>query len=68
MVPFPSKNLAQAVLLRMESVRQLSHLPPQVVQLCQLCIKVDLLVVAVRFWLALDVRVNTGHGSASLDI
>lgn len=41
------------MLLFMEEVRQLSHLPPQVVQLCQFSVEIELLVVAVGFGLVL---------------
>lgn len=49
-------------------MRQLSHLPPQIVQLSQLSVKIELLFVAVRFGLILVARVNTGHRSTPFDI
>lgn len=52
-VPFPSEGLGQTVLLCVEQVGQLSHLPPQVVQLCQLGVKIELLILAVGLGLVL---------------
>lgn len=71
-VSVPTQSIGKTLLLRADLVRQLSHLPSQIVQLGHFGIKVDLVVVvvivAVMLWLGLAERVKAGHTSVSFDV